>query len=262
MLRSLWTAASGMMAQQQNVDVISNNLANVNTAGYKTMRAEFSDLLYQTIKDPGASTGEGVQNPVGVQLGHGSKLVATYRIFTVGNLQPTERPLDVAIEGDGFFQIQQLDGTIAYTRDGSFKVGADGRLVTSEGLSLEPEITLPDNVQHISIGQDGTVSVLVTGESTPQDVGQITIAKFINPAGLRAMGHNLFTQSPSSGEPVVVDPGSEGTGTLSQGYIEMSNVSIVDEMVKMITAQRAYEINSKSIQTSDDMLGLANNLKR
>ncbi len=262
MLRSLWTAASGMLAQQQNVDVISNNLANVNTTGYKTMRAEFSDLLYQTIKDPGASTGEGITSPVGIQLGHGTKLTATYRVFTVGNMQATERPLDIAIEGDGFFQVQQLDGTTAYTRDGSFKVNADGQVVTSDGLLLEPPISLPDNVEQIAVGQDGTVSVVVTGESTPQDVGQITLSKFINPAGLRAIGHNLYTASPASGDPVIVDPGSEGSGILSQGYLEMSNVSVVDEMVKMITAQRAYEINSKAIQTSDDMLSLANNLKR
>lgn len=262
MFRALWTAATGMGAQQKNIDVIANNLANVNTTGFKAVRTEFNDLLYQTLREPGEQTSEGIKSPVGVQLGLGTRVVATQRSFAVGNMQATENPLDVAIEGDGFFQIVQADGSIAYTKDGSFKINSEGKLVNADGLALEPEIVIPENTKQISIGQDGTVSVIVEGENEAQDIGKITLAKFVNPAGLQAIGHNLYVQTPASGDPVVVDPGTESTGTLLQGYLELSNVSVVDEMVKMITAQRAYEINSKAIQTADDMMGIANNLKR
>lgn len=261
-MRSLWTAASGMITQQQNVDIISNNLSNVNTTGFKKSRAEFSDLLYQTIKEPGATEGEGIQNPSGIQIGHGAKTVSTPKIFTVGNMKSTENPLDIAIEGDGFFQVRQMDGSIGYTRDGSFKINSEGQLVTSQGFIVEPEIVIPENTKQIAIGKDGTVSVVLEGESQPETIGQINIARFMNPAGLSSEGHNLYNQTAASGDPIITTPGQEGTGMIAQGTLEMSNVSIVDEMVKMITAQRAYEINSKSIKTSDDMMSIANNLKR
>ena len=262
MIRSLWTAASGMQAQTSNIDVISNNLANVNTAGFKRSRVDFQDLLYETMRPPGTSTPGGGQVPTGIQIGHGTRTVATQKIFIQGDFQHTQNELDMAIEGDGFFQIVQGNGDIAYTRSGNFKIDSEGRLVSPDGFLMEPEITIPSDAMAISIGTDGTVSVLQPGQSVPAEVGSIELARFVNPAGLQSMGRNLYAQTAASGDPISGTPGEDGYGTIAQGYLEMSNVSVVDEMVNMITAQRAYEINSKAIQAADDMLQAANNLKR
>jgi len=262
MLRSLWSAATGMQAQTANIDVIANNLSNVNTSGFKRSRTEFQDLLYETLRPPGVGTAGVNQMPSGIQIGHGTRLVATHKVFIQGDFQNTQNDLDLAIEGQGFFQIVQPNGDLAYTRAGNFKIDSDGRMVTPDGYLLDPEITIPTDALAIAISSTGTVSVLLPGDPTPTDIGDIQLARFINPSGLANIGRNLYTQSNSSGEPTVGDPGEDGFGTLAQGYLEMSNVSVVDEMVNMITAQRAYEINSKAIQTADDMLQVANNLKR
>lgn len=262
MMRALWTAATGMLAQQLNVDTISNNLANVNTTGYKKARVDFQDLLYQTVRESGTPTALGIQVPVGIQVGHGVRPIAIQKMFTQGNMIQTENQLDIAIEGDGFFQVQQPDGTIAYTRDGAFKIDSTGRVVTSQGFVLEPEIVIPPNTKAITISEDGMVSVILAGEQTPVQIGQITLARFINPAGLHSIGKNLFLPTASSGDVTLGTPGLDGFGTLAQGFLEMSNVKIVEEMVNLITAQRAYEVNSRAIRTSDEMLGEANNLRR
>lgn len=262
MLRTLWTAASGMTTQQINIDNISNNLANVNTAGFKKSRVNFEDLLYQELKPAGGVTAAGINHPTGIQIGLGSKVVSTEKIFSQGNFQQTGNPLDIAIEGDGFFQVTLPDGTIGYTRNGSFKVDADGNLVTAEGYLLEPNIAIPDNALEIIVGEDGTVSVTLPGEAEPTELGQIELAKFINPSGLRSIGKNIYLQTAASGEPTTGIPGEDGFGTLAQGILEMSNVNVVEEMVNLITGQRAYEINSKAIQTGDEMLQIVNNLKR
>jgi len=262
MMRSLWTAASGMQAQTANIDVISNNLANVNTAGFKRSRADFQDLLYETMRAPGTNAPGGNQVPTGIQIGHGTRLVATQKIFMQGDFQHTENQLDMAIEGQGFFQITQANGDITYTRAGNFKIDGEGRIVSPDGLLMEPEITIPTDALSVSISTDGTVSVLQPGQSQPTDVGTVELARFVNPAGLQSIGRNLFTQTAASGEPTTGTAGEDGFGTIAQGYLEMSNVSVVDEMVNMITAQRAYEINSKAIQASDDMLQTANGIKR
>ncbi|BAI81599.1 flagellar basal-body rod protein FlgG [Deferribacter desulfuricans SSM1] len=262
MLRTLWTAASGMTTQQINIDNISNNLANVNTAGFKKSRVNFEDLLYQELKPAGGVTAAGINHPTGIQIGLGSKVVSTEKIFSQGNFQQTGNPLDIAIEGDGFFQVTLPDGTIGYTRNGSFKVDADGNLVTAEGYLLEPNIAIPDNALEIIVGEDGTLSVTLPGEAEPTELGQIELAKFINPSGLRSIGKNIYLQTAASGEPTTGIPGEDGFGTLAQGILEMSNVNVVEEMVNLITGQRAYEINSKAIQTGDEMLQIVNNLKR
>lgn len=262
MIRSLWTAATGMQAQTSNIDVISNNLANVNTAGFKRSRADFQDLLYETIRAPGTSTAGGSEVPTGVQVGHGTRTVATQKIFMQGDFQHTQNELDMAIEGDGFFQIQQANGDIAYSRAGNFKIDSEGRIVSPDGFLMEPEITIPTDALAVSIGTDGAVSVLQPGATTPSVVGNIELARFVNPAGLQSIGRNLFLQTAASGDPTTGTPGVDGFGTIAQGYLEMSNVSVVDEMVSMITAQRAYEINSKTIQAADDMLQMVNSLKR
>jgi flagellar basal-body rod protein FlgG len=262
MIRCLWTAASGMQAQTSNIDVISNNLANVNTAGFKRSRAEFQDLLYETMRVPGADAPGGGQIPTGIQIGHGTRTVATQKIFIQGDFQHTENQLDMAIEGQGFFQITQPNGDLAYSRAGNFKIDGEGRIVTPDGMLVEPEITIPTDAQSVSISTDGTVSVLQPGQTQPTDIGSLQLARFVNPAGLQSIGRNLFVQTAASGEPTTGTPGEDGFGTIAQGYLEMSNVSVVDEMVNMITAQRAYEINSKAIQAADDMLQTANALKR
>lgn len=262
MMRALWTAAAGMMTQQFNVDTIANNLANINTTGFKRTRAEFEDLIYETIRAAGTTTAAGTVVPVGVEVGHGAVVSATTRIFTEGSLQRTENPLDLAIEGEGFFQIILPDGTVAYTRDGSFRITADGRVTTSDGYLLEPELTIPPDAVEITVGEDGRVSVLLAGEREPTEIGAIEIVKFINPAGLHAMGKNLFLQTAASGDPISGTPGTEGLGTIAQGFLERSNVNIVEEMVNMIIAQRAYEANSRSVITSDFMLGVATALRR
>ncbi len=262
MIRSLWTAASGMQAQTANIDVISNNLANVNTAGFKRSRADFQDLLYETMRPPGVSAAGDTQVPTGIQIGLGTRTVSTQKIFIQGDFQHTQNELDVAIEGHGFFQVIQPNGEIAYTRAGNFKIDGDGRIVTPDGFLVEPEITIPIDTLQVSIGTDGVVSILQPGQSEPAEVGTLELARFVNPAGLQSIGRNLFLTTPASGEATTGVPGEDGFGTLAQGYLEMSNVSVVDEMVNMITAQRAYEINSKSIQAADEMLQTANNLRR
>jgi len=262
MIRSLWTSATGMQAQALNLDVISNNLANVNTAGFKKSRAEFQDLLYETIRPAGTPSSQDSEVPAGIQLGHGTQASTVLKIFSQGNMENTQNELDLAIEGDGFFQIALPNGETAFTRDGAFKLDSDGRMVNSDGFSLEPEITIPSDALSISVGLDGTVSVLQAGETTSSEIGTIELARFVNPAGLISMGKNLFMTSEASGDEMTGTAGEDGLGTLAQGFLEMSNVSVVDEMVNMITAQRAYESNSKAIQAADEMLQLANNVKR
>jgi flagellar basal-body rod protein FlgG len=262
MIRSLWSSATGMQAQALNLDVISNNLANVNTSGFKKSRAEFQDLLYETIKPAGTPSSQDTEVPAGIQLGHGTRPSTVLKIFSQGNMENTQNELDLAIEGDGFFQITLPNGETGFTRDGAFKLDSDGRIVNSDGFTLEPEIAIPSDALSISVGLDGTVSVLQAGESIPSEIGTIELARFVNPAGLISMGKNLFLTSEASGDEMTGTAGQDGLGTLAQGFLEMSNVSVVDEMVNMITAQRAYESNSKAIQAADDMLQLANNIKR
>lgn len=262
MIRSLFIAATGMEAQKLNIDVISNNLANVNTAGFKRSRADFQELIYQDIIAPGTSSAEGAVIPSGIELGLGVKPVAVQKIFLQGDFVQTGNSLDLVIEGDGFFQITKPDGDLAYTRSGAFKMDSEGRIVTSDGYSLEPAITIPANTKSITIGSDGKVTVTQAGNQAPVEVGRIETARFMNPGGLKAIGKSLFEPTASSGEATTGNPGSEGLGTLNQGFIEMSNVNIVEEMVNMIVSQRAYEINSKAVQASDEMLQIANNLKR
>ncbi|MDR2501436.1 MAG: flagellar basal-body rod protein FlgG [Treponema sp.] len=264
MVRSLWTGASGMIGQQANIDTISNNLANVNTSGYKRVRADFEDLLYQTVKTAGTPATEDTVVPVGLQMGHGVKLAATQRMFTQGALQNTGNVYDTAIQGEGFFRIQMYDRTYAYTRDGSFKVDSDGRLVTSNGYWVLPDIIMPENFlpETIAVSKDGRVSVKIPGRDDPVEVGQIELYRFPNPVGLTAVGENLFKVSNASGEPIPGRPGFDGMGQIVHQFLEMSNVSVVREMVDLIVAQRAYEFNSRTIQTSDTMLGTATSLKR
>jgi len=262
MMRALWTAGTGMMAQQANIDVISNNLANASTTGFKKNRNDFQDLMYQVMRQSGAATGSDTQVPAGVQIGHGVRLVATQKMFTEGNLQQTGNQLDWAIEGDGFFQVTMEDGTIGYTRDGSFKKDSQGRIVTSDGYPVEPAITIPDNATGIALSADGRVSATIPGQTTTEDLGQIQLARFINPAGLDSLGRNLYRETSASGSPTAGNPGTDGAGTVTSQYLEMSNVEVVEEMVNMIVAQRAYELNSKAITTSDEMLSTAAGLKR
>ncbi len=262
MMRSVWTAGSGMTAQQFNIDTIANNLANVNTAGFKKSRVDFQDLLYQSVRYAGTPVTQGAQIPTGIQIGHGVRPVATQKIFTQGTFQQTDNPLDLVIEGEGFFQVLMPDGTVAYTRDGAFKMDGEGRLVTSDGFTLEPEILVPSNTVTVSVGTDGTVSAVLDGESEPQNLGSIELVRFVNPAGLQSFGRNLLLATAASGEPIMGTPGLEGFGAIAQGYLEISNVGVVEEMVNMIIAQRAYETNSKAIQASDEMLQTANNLRR
>jgi flagellar basal-body rod protein FlgG len=254
MLRSLWIAKTGLDAQQMHIDVITNNLANVSTNGFKRSRAVFEDLLYQTLRQPGAQSSQQTQIPSGLQLGTGVRPVASERIFTQGNLQQTGNPLDVAIQGAGFLQILMPDGTTSYTRDGSLRTDANGQLVTSSGFTVQPAITIPANTQSITIGRDGVVSVVRAGSATPTQVGTLQLANFVNPGGLLSMGENLYTETAASGTASVNQPGTNGLGLLNQGYAETSNVNVVEELVNMIQTQRAYEINSKAIQTSDQML--------
>ncbi len=262
MMRSLWTAATGMAAQTTNVDVIANNLANVNTAGFKRGRANFQDLMYQQIKSPGAeASAAGTQLPSGIQVGLGVKTASIEYVFSAGSFQQTSNPLDIAIQGRGFFQIQLPNGETGYTRAGSFSRDAQGQLVTSNGNVVLPNITLPADTLNINIGQDGTVSIEQPG-SVSSVVGQLQTVDFSNPAGLTHLGNSIFQASNASGEPLTGNPGENGFGGLGQGMIEMSNVNMVDEMVNLIAAQRAYEMNSKSVQAADEMLQNANSLKR
>lgn len=254
MIRSLWISKTGLDAQQTQMDVIANNLANVNTAGFKRSRAVFEDLLYQTLRQPGAQSSQQTQLPTGLQIGTGVRPVAAERVFTQGNLTQTSNDKDVAIQGAGFFQVLMPDGSTAYTRDGSFSVDANGQLVTANGFVVQPAVTIPANAITLTIGRDGTISVTQAGASSPTQVGALQLATFINPAGLEARGENLYVETAASGSPSTNTPGSNGAGLLAQGYVETSNVNVVEELVSMIQTQRAYEINSKAIQTSDQML--------
>ena len=254
MIRSLWISKTGMDAQQTQMDVISNNLANVSTNGFKRSRAVFEDLLYQTLRQPGAQSSQQTQLPTGLQVGTGVRPVATARMFTQGNLQQTGNNLDVAVSGQGFLQVQMPDGTTGYTRDGNLHVDAQGQVVTSNGFPLLPSITIPPNSQTVTIGQDGTISVKQQSAATPTQVGSLQLVNFVNPSGLQAIGQNLYTETAASGTPNAGTPGTNGLGLLNQGYVETSNVNVVEELVSMIQTQRAYEINSKAIQTSDQML--------
>ncbi|HJV88485.1 MAG TPA: flagellar basal-body rod protein FlgG [Noviherbaspirillum sp.] len=254
MIRSLWISKTGLDAQQTQMDVIANNLANVNTAGFKRSRAVFEDLLYQTVRQPGAQSSQQTQLPTGLQIGTGVRPVSAERVFTQGNLQQTNNEKDVAVQGQGFFQVLLPDGTTAYTRDGSFSIDSQGQLVTASGYPIQPAVTIPSNAITMSIGRDGTISVTQPGVNAPVQIGALQLATFINPAGLEAKGENLYMETAASGSPNTNTPGSNGAGTLAQGYVETSNVNVVEELVSMIQTQRAYEINSKAIQTSDQML--------
>ncbi len=262
MIRALYTAATGMEAQQLNIDVIANNLANVSTAGFKKSRADFQDLLYQTLKEPGGLATGTTQVPTGIQVGLGVRPAAVERVHLQGDFDQTTNPLDMAIEGDGFFQVTLPDGNTAYTRAGAFKLDSTGSVVTSEGDALSPQITIPQGAESISIGNDGTVSVTLAGQTAPSQVGQIQTVRFANPAGLRAEGRNLFRETETSGTPQLGTPGQDGLGQLAQGFLEGSNVSVVEELVAMITGQRAYEINSRAITAADEMLRTASSLGR
>lgn len=261
MMRSLFTAATGMESQQVTIDTISNNLANVNTTAFKRSRANFHDLLYQTLKAPGQNSTAGTVVPTGIQIGAGSRVSSVEKMFNEGAIRVTNKTTDLMIEGQGFFRVQKDDGTIAFTRDGSFKIDNTGRLVTSEGFPLVPEIVVPENVtaDKLHVGLDGTVTVRVGNES--QDIGQIVLANFVNPTGLESLGRNLYANTPASGEALQGQPNTQGFGRIGQGELEASNVNIVEEMVNMISGQRAYEINSKVIQTGDQMLQQTNNIR-
>ena len=258
MIRALYTAATGMEAQQLNIDVIANNLANVNTTGFKKSRADFQDLLYQTIRAPGAPTSANTQSPTGIQVGLGARPAAVQRLNTQGDYTQTGNQLDLAVEGTGFFQVNLPDGSAAFTRAGALKLNKDGGVVNSDGLELQPPISIQDGAVDITVGADGTVSAIVPGQSTPTTLGQIQTARFANPAGLRAIGKNLLQETETSGAPQVGTPGQDNRGTLLQGFLENSNVSVVEELVALITGQRAYEVTSKAIQTADDMLRATN----
>ncbi len=256
---ALWVAKTGLDAQQTRMSVISNNLANVNTTGYKQSRAAFEDLLYQNVRQAGGQSSQNTILPSGLMLGTGVRTVATEKIFTQGNIVQTDNALDMAIDGQGFFQILRPDGNLGYTRDGTFQVDAQGQLVTSNGYVLQPVITIPEDTQSITIGNDGVVSVMQPGQATPTQVGTLQLADFINPAGLQPIGENLYTETAASGAPQVGNPGLTGLGSIRQGALETSNVNVVEEMVNMIESQRAYEMNSKVISSVDQMLQYASN---
>ncbi len=263
MIRALYSAASGMTAQQINVDNIANNLANANTTGYKVRRAQFQDLLYQSLVQPGAAAGQQTVVPTGLQLGLGTRASSNEIIFTQGDYSQTNNPLDVVIQGNGFFQVRQASGDLAYTRGGSFHLDRDGNIVTSDGDPIDPQITIPPNGQGVTIAPDGTVSYTLPSQSAAQKAGQIQLALFQNPAGLNSIGRNLYHPTDASGDAIIGPPGSqEGMGTLMQGYTEQSNVSVVDEFINLIVAQRGYEANSKVVKAADDMYQQINNLTR
>ncbi len=254
MIRSLYVAKTGLEAQQTQLDVVSNNLANVGTTGFKRSRAVFEDLMYQNLRQVGGQTSDQTRLPSGLQVGTGVHVVATERIHAQGNMTKTDNPKDIAINGSGFFQVLMPDGTTSYTRDGSFQTDKDGQLVTASGFTIQPPITIPQNATSMTVGRDGIVSVTQAGSTATVQVGQLQLATFLNPAGLESKGENLYTETDSSGAPNLLNPGLDGAGILSQGYTEASNVNVVEELVNMIATQRAYEINSKAITTSDQML--------
>ncbi len=261
-MQALWIAATGMKGQELRINVIAHNLANVNTSGFKVSRIDFEDLLYQSFKAAGATSAAGYQVPTGMDVGLGVRPAAIQKIFLQGDYHQTQNPLDLAIEGKGFFKVTMPDGQIAYTRSGSFKLDSEGRIVTSEGYPLDPEIVIPAQAITVTVDPDGTINVTLPGQIQPSQVGRIELADFINPAGLKAIGKNLFLPTAASGDPTTGNPGENGMGTIAQGFLEMSNVDMVTELVEMIMAQRAYEINGKVIQSADDMLQIVSNLKR
>jgi len=261
MIKSLYTAASGMNAQQTQLDNIANNIANANTTGFKRSRVEFQDLVYENLRGV-APTAQGTTVPSELQVGGGARVVAAVKNFETGSPQSTGNALDIMIRGEGFFQVLMPDGTIGYTRDGSWKLSSEGQIVNSDGLPLEPPMTIPTDAVGIMIDPDGRVLITTTTTTEPSEIGRIELARFINPAGLSNIGGNLYKQTVASGDPLVAEPGIDGNGTLDQGYLEASNVKIVNEMIALITAQRSYELNSKSVRTADDMIGIAANLKR
>ena len=261
-MRALFTAATGMEAQQLRIDNIANNLANVGTTGFKKTRAEFQDLFYETLQAPGAASSSGEVLPTGIQVGHGVKVSGTQRIFTMGDRTQTGRDLDLVIDGDGFFQIQRTGGETVYTRDGSFKLDGQGNVVTAQGFQLIPGVQVPTDTIQLTIVADGTVSALISGQNESTELGQIELARFANPAGLRALGNNLFVPSDASGDPETGTPGDLGFGSLTQGMLEAANVNVAEELVQMILAQRAFELNSRVIQTGDQMLQAAAALSR
>ncbi len=261
-MQALWIAATGMKGQELRINVISNNLANINTPGFKASRIDFEDLIYQSLKAAGATSAGGNQIPTGMDIGLGVRPAAVQKLFLQGDYHQTQNLLDLAIEGKGFFKVTMPDGTVAYTRSGAFKLDSEGRLVTSDGYPVDPEIVIPPEATSITISSDGTVSVTIPGQVSAQEVGRLELADFVNPAGLKAIGKNLFLPTAASGDPTTGNPGEDGLGTIAQGFLEMSNVDLVTELVEMIMAQRAYEINGKVIQSADDMLQTAANLKR
>lgn len=256
---ALWVAKTGLDAQSTRMTVISNNLANVATTGFKKGRAAFEDLLYQTVRQAGGQTSQQTQAPTGLTLGTGVRVVATDRQFSQGNLQQTNNPLDLAVNGRGFFQVTMPDGSTAYTRDGGFQIDSQGQMVTASGFIVQPGITIPQGTQSVTIGTDGTVSVTLAGQAAPQQIGSITLADFVNPAGLQSQGENLYVQTAASGSPQTGTPGLNGLGRVAQGALEASNVNVVEELVNMIETQRAYEMNSKAISTTDQMLAYVSN---
>ncbi len=262
MIRALWSAASGMKAQQTNLDVIANNLANVNTSGFKKQRADFEDLLYQIDREPGAPVEPGSTVPTGVQVGLGSRVTGTMRMMGQGTAEVTDNPTDIMIQGDGFFQVTLPNGSIAYTRNGAFSIDGEGQMVTMDGYILEPAVTIPEDTTEMNISDTGIVSVKVADDPLFQEIGEIELARFVNPAGLLAAGKSLFLETDASGAPIVGTPSEDGIGSIVQGTIERSNVQVVEEMVSMITAQRAYEAGSKAIQTADELLAIANSMKK
>ena len=263
MIRALFTAATGMIGQQLHIDTIANNLANVNTTGFKKSRVNFQDLIYETLRPAGNETTAGITLPEGIQVGHGVRPSAISKLFTPGAAIQTGQPLDLYIEGDGFFQIEMPDGTLAYTRDGSFKLNQEGTVLTADGYALNPGITIPTDAELITVSNDGNISVRVPGDNSPQSIGQIELARFANAAGLDArLGRNLLLETQASGTPTTGTPGLDGLGTVSQGFLENSNVQVVEEILQLIIAQRAYEANSRVITTSDEMLQVANQIRR
>lgn len=262
MIRSLFTAATGMIAQQLNLDVVANNLANVNTSGFKKGRAEFQDLMYQMVQEPGTAQNQQGSSPTGIQIGLGVRPSSVGKLFSQGDFESTQNPLDVAIEGDGFIPVALPTGETVYTRSGNLKMNETGMLVTADGYEISPAITIPPDAQNITIGTDGIITVRQPGQAVDAQVGQIQLAKFQNPAGLRARGRNLFEETEASAAPTTGNPGENGFGTIAQGMLESSNVSVVEEIVQMVTGQRAYEANSKVIQTADQLLSNAINVKR
>ncbi|HEC17338.1 MAG TPA: flagellar basal-body rod protein FlgG [Sedimenticola sp.] len=259
MYQPLWVAKTGLDAQQTRMSVIANNLANVNTTGFKRDRAKFEDLIYQNIRQVGAQSSQNTQLPSGLALGTGVRTVATEKMYTQGNITQTGNSLDIAIQGRGMLQILHPDGSIVYTRDGSFSISNTGEIVNANGYTLDPSVTVPANTLSVTIGSDGIVSALVSGSTAPTQIGAIQLADFINPAGLEAIGGNLFRETVASGSPTTADPGTDGLGTLIQGSLESSNVNVVEELVNMIETQRAYEMNSKAISTTDEMLSYVTN---